>query len=343
MNKLKINNIIMEKKLEEQNIIIEKYINKNNEEKIRKYNKGKLLKKGVFSQTFEFINLDNFHISSGKIFPKSKDDNANTKKNYFITEKNIIKSLHHPNIVKLENFFEDSENSYLLFEFCPYGNLKDLLNKRKKLTELEVKYYLLQIVSALKYLRNNKVIHRNLKLENILISDKMIIKLSDFHLGAKLKSDEERRTKNLGSPNYMAPEIIEKKNGYSYEVDIWALGVIIYCLIIGKAPFDSPNIDEACEKIKIGKYFFPEDSVISDPAKDLIQNLLLLDPNKRLKLDEILSHAFLNLNINIPKTLPEYTLKEPPKFDFIKQYEGDNKYNIIIKTISMLIMKRMKK
>ena len=196
------------------------------------------------------------------------------------------------------------------------------------ITELEVKYYLFQIVNALKYLKNNKIIHRNLKLQNILISDKMNVKLSDFHLAAKLDSDKEIRSLRIGSPNYMAPEIIDiTDNGYSYEVDIWALGVIIYFLTIGKTPFGSKTIEETYQNIKLGKYFFPEDSEISENAKDLIQKLLLLDPNKRLKLDEILNHNFLKLNINIPRTLPEYTLKKPPKIEFIKEYDQDNKNN----------------
>lgn len=114
--------------------------------------------------------------------------------------------------------------------------MNELLRRRKRLTELEVQCYLMQIISSLKYLHQNRVIHRDLKLGNLFLNDKMEIKLGDFGLATKLEFEGERKRTICGTPNYIAPEILDGKNGHSYEVDFWSLGVIIYALLIGKVP-----------------------------------------------------------------------------------------------------------
>ena len=155
-----------------------------------------------------------------------------------MSEIKIHRSLHHTNIVKFEHFFEDSANIYMLLELCKNKSLVELLKRRKRLHELEVRCYTIQICNAIKYMRSKKVIHRDLKLGNIMLTENMVVKICDFGLAAKLETDDERKRTVCGTPNYMAPEILEGKQGHSYEVDIWALGVIIYTLIIGKPPFE---------------------------------------------------------------------------------------------------------
>ena len=196
------------------------------------------------------------------------------------------------------------------------------MQNRKTLTELEIKYYLIQLINALKYLKDKKIVHRNLKLENILISNKMKIKICGFHLAAHLKSIEEKLTISIGTPNYIAPEKLD--HNYSFESDIWSLGIILYTLIIGKKPFEQKSITETYRAIKIGKYSFPEDCQISEDLKDLIQKILVVDVNKRIKLEEILNHNFLKYKNNIPVSLPISTLRNPPDIEFIKQYENNN-------------------
>ncbi len=103
-----------------------------------------------------------------------------------------------------------------------------------------------------------------------MINDTMDLKLGDFGLATKLDFDGERKRTICGTPNYIAPEVLEGKNGHSYEVDIWSLGVIIYTLIIGKPPFETANVKTTYEKIRKNSYKFPEHVAISDVAKDLI-------------------------------------------------------------------------
>ena len=308
-----------EKAAENQSIIEEKITKGNGEVQIKKYIKGRLLGKGGFAKCYEFINQETQHSSAAKIIPKKSLVKSRAKQK-LISEIKIHKSLHHPNIVAFEHYFEDSENVYLLIEICLNQTLNELLKRRKKLTELEVQCYAVQIIKALKYLHTHRVIHRDLKLGNLFISDKMEIKVGDFGLATKLEFDGERKRTVCGTPNYIAPEILEGKAGHSYEVDVWSLGVIMYTLIIGKPPFETNNVKETYKRIKSGNYSFPEHAIISEPAKDLIQSILVLDPYKRPKLDEILAHDFFNMGVSIPKTMQQSTLACPPSLNYIKQY-----------------------
>ena len=308
-----------EKQAENQSIVEEKITKVNGEVQIRKYIKGRLLGKGGFAKCYEFINQETEHSSAAKVIPKKSLVKSRAKQK-LISEIKIHKSLHHPNIVAFEHYFEDSENVYLLIEICHNQTLNELLKRRKKLTELEVQCYSNQIIKALKYLHSHRVIHRDLKLGNLFISEKMEIKVGDFGLATKLEFDGERKRTVCGTPNYIAPEILEGKTGHSYEVDVWSLGVIMYTLIIGKPPFETNNVKETYKRIKMGNYSFPENAVISEPAKDLIQSILVLDPHKRPKLDEILKHDFFNIGVSIPKTMQQSTLACPPSLNYIRQY-----------------------
>ena len=318
-----------EKPTENQTIIEEKITKTNGEIQTQKYIKGRLLGKGGFAKCYEFINTETNHSSAAKVIPKKSLIKSRAKQK-LISEIKIHKSLHHPNIVAFEHYFEDSENVYLLIEICYHQTLNELLKRRKKLTELEVQCYSVQIIKALKYLHSHRVIHRDLKLGNLFISEKMEMKIGDFGLATKLEFDGERKRTVCGTPNYIAPEILEGKNGHSYEVDIWSFGVIMYTLIIGKPPFETNNVKETYKRIKNKDYTFPPNAVISIPAKELIQSILVLDPMKRPTLDEILQSDFFNMGISIPKTMQSSTLACPPSLSYIRQFIPDTAPNGIV-------------
>lgn len=239
-----------------------------------------------------------------------------------MSEIKIHKSLHHPNIVQFGHFFEDSENVYILLEMCQNQTMNELLRKRKRLIELEVQCYLLQIIAGIKYLHQHRVIHRDLKLGNLFLTDKMEIKLADFGLATKLEFDGDRKRTVCGTPNYIAPEILEGKHGHSYEVDIWSLGVIIFTLLIGKPPFETSKVKTTYRRIKDNAYGFPEHILISDEARDLVTRILNLDPLRRPTLDQILNHRFLR-GKRVPKLLPASTTTCPPPASFVKLYVDD--------------------
>ena len=316
--------------VEETNSIIEEKIQKNtNEFQIKKYRKIRLLGKGGFARCYEVLDEETNHYSAAKVIPKKNLIKSRAKQK-LISEIKIHKSVQHENIVKFEHYFEDVENVYILTELCHNQTLNDLLKRRKRLTELEVQYYVLQMVKALKYLHNLKIIHRDLKLANMFLSENMQLKIGDFGLAIKLEFEGERRRSLCGTPNYIAPEILDGKTGHSFEVDIWSIGVCMYILLIGKPPFETNNRKETYKRIRDRNFSFPPDAVISKPAKELIENILVLQPYKRPSLDEILKSDFMNMGKSIPKTMPQSTLACPPTINYIKEYMPNIDSNGII-------------
>jgi polo-like kinase 1 len=306
-------------------IIIEKLPFKsksnNNQEKTRKYIKGRLLGKGGFAKCYELICQDNNKVFAAKMLPQS-NITTDRQRQKLMTEIKIHKSLHHQKIVAFEHVFEDTTNVYILLELCQNQTLNELFVRRKRLTEVEVQCYIFQLIKALQYLHSHRVIHRDLKLGNLFLNDKMELKVGDFGLATKLDFVGERKKTVCGTPNYIAPEVLYG-SGHSYEVDIWAVGVIIYTLLIGKPPFETRDVKTTYSKIKKGEFSFPVTSKISLAAKNLIKKILIVDPKRRPTLNDILSDEFLNQGIAIPKLLPISTLALPPPIDYIQKYIPD--------------------
>lgn len=169
-------------------------------------------------------------------------------------------------------------------------------------------------------MHSNRVIHRDLKLGNLFVTSEMRVKVGDFGLAAKLNFEDERRRTVCGTPNYIAPEVLESKLGHSYEVDIWSFGVIIYTMIIGRPPFETSDVKATYKRIKQGTYTYPEGTEISIQAKDLIARILKLDPKRRPSIDMILDHPFFHRGNKIPRLLPTSTLACPPSQTYMSQF-----------------------
>ena len=165
-------------------------------------------------------------------------------------------------------------------ELCKNKTLKDLLKLRKQLTEIEVKSYVFQIMEALKYMHSNKVIHRNLELGNLFLTENIELKLGGFSSAVKLEKEGEKRKTICGSTNYLPPEMANKKR-HSYEVDIWSLGIILYTLLIGKTPFEDKDDKSTIKNIKLNSYSFLDNVIISEAGKNLIAQILILDRKKK--------------------------------------------------------------
>ena len=298
-------------------ILIEEKI--NNSDKVVKYERGKFLGKGGFAKCYEMKRVDTGKFYAAKVFVK-KDLSNNRSRKKLINEIKLHKKLHHQNIVNFEHFFEDKENVYILLELCSNQTLNELVKRRKRLTEIEVQCYLLQIIKALKYIHSHRIIHRDLKLGNLFITQKLELKLGDFGLAAKLDYDGQRRRTVCGTPNYIAPEILEKKNGHSYEVDIWSLGVVAYTMLFGKPPFETSDVKQTYKRIKMNSYTFPENIKVDPSAKKLISSILNLDPSKRPSLDAIIDHDFFKIYHSVPVVMPLSTLACPPSQAYIAQF-----------------------
>lgn len=207
-------------------------------------------------------------------------------------EVKIHSSLRHANVVRFSHFFEDAHSYYMLLELCHNQSFSELMKRRKRLTEPEVQYYMLQILDALDYLHSIGVIHRDLKLGNILLDRNMCIKIGDLGLAAKLADPEERKRTLCGTPNYIAPEILENKHGHSFQVDIWSTGVVLYTLLVGRPPYESRDVKSTYKRILANSFAFPESVKVSDAAKDLIRAMLQTKPERRPSVSEIRQHRF---------------------------------------------------
>eukprot|EP01113_Clastostelium_recurvatum_P039413 TRINITY_DN6009_c0_g3_i1.p1 TRINITY_DN6009_c0_g3~~TRINITY_DN6009_c0_g3_i1.p1 ORF type:complete len:762 (+),score=178.64 TRINITY_DN6009_c0_g3_i1:275-2560(+) len=271
-------------------VVEEKIIDRYGNVSFRRYLRGKFLGKGGFARCYEMKDLDTNKVYAGKIIAKSTLVKTRARQK-LTTEIKIHRSLSHKHIVKFVHFFEDAENVYILLEVCGQKSMMELLKRRKRLSEMEVRFYMRQIIEATMYMHGNRVIHRDLKLGNLFLHE-MQIKIGDFGLAAKLDHEGQRKKTICGTPNYIAPEVIDGKNGHSYEVDVWSFGVIIYTLIIGKPPFETNDVKTTYERIKANVYDFPDSVPISDAAKKLIRSILHPVPERRPSLPEILQHPF---------------------------------------------------
>ena len=303
----------------EELVVVEEKIVRNNGETITKtYHKGRYLGKGGFARCYEFTSAETNKITAAKIIPKSTLTRSSAKRK-LMSEIKIHRSLHNSNIVGFEHFFEDSENVYILLELCTNQTMNELLKRRKRLAEIEVQCYLLQIISGLNYLHGHKIIHRDLKLGNFFISDNMEVKLGDFGLAAVIRHAGEKRKTICGTPNYIAPEVLDGQ-GHSYEVDVWAVGIVAYTLLVGKPPFETTEAQTTYRRIKMNAFSYPENIILSDVSKDLINRILITDPASRLTLSQIQQHEFFHQGNNIPKVLPASMLACPPPINFLRMH-----------------------
>merc|ERR1719210_2900542 len=248
-------------------------------------------------------------ITAGKIVPKSLLTKSHQKEK-MSQEIRLHKAVAHEHLVKLYSYFEDPNFVYIVLEICRKKSLMELHKRRKAVTEPETRYFLMQILLGCKYLHENKIIHRDLKLGNVFLNDHMEVKIGDFGLATKVDYDGERKRTLCGTPNYIAPEVLGKK-GHSYEVDVWSLGCILYTLLVGKPPFETQTLKDTYNRIKKNEYHVP--SRVGPLAKNLIQKLRH-EPNKRPSVAEILQDDFMTMGY-LPPRLPVSCLTMAPRFD----------------------------
>mmetsp|Transcript_109011 Transcript_109011/g.188733 ORF Transcript_109011/g.188733 Transcript_109011/m.188733 type:complete len:915 (-) Transcript_109011:2719-5463(-) len=273
---------------------------------VRKYQKGKFLGKGGFAKCYEVTDCDSGRISAAKVIDKKILVKPKTQAK-LRSEIKIHSMLNHKHIVHFERYFEDESFVYIILEICSQQTLMELQRRKKQLSEVEAQYIMLQTLDAVKYMHKNSIIHRDLKLGNLFLNENLDLKIGDFGLAAEVEFGERKRT-ICGTPNYIAPEILDGKCGHSFEVDVWSLGVILYTLLVGKPPFETSNVKTTYKKIKTVNYSFPETLHISSTARHLIRRILQSQPEHRPSLADIEADAFFatappNLVMNPPWTL----------------------------------------
>ena len=241
---------------------------------------------------------------------------------YFENELRILKDLHHPNIVHLEDVKKDDKYYYIVMEFVNGGSLTDCLKKYQKkygksFPEEIVQYLMRQIVDAIKFIHKRNIIHRDLKLDNIMVNfdndnDKnnlnmmrAKVKIIDFGFATKLTPDKNNLAQTaLGSPINMDPLILNvmakkgkdlKQLGYDDKADIWSLGTICYELLIGKTVFNAETMNDLVQKVESGNYHVP--TSLSREMVSFLNSMLQYDGSKRLNAEELSKHAFLTKDV----------------------------------------------
>ena len=290
---------------------------------------------GAFGTCYLYTSLEDWQKYAAKIVPKdklNKDKNKQSIKEEITTQQ----GLKYEKIVSVKSYSEDDKNVYIILELCKNRSLEDLIKSRGYLYEFEARNYIFQLIQGLKYLHQRKIIHRDLKTNNLLLDDKLELKIGDFGLIGKLNKEKERKHTRCGTPIYMAPEVIKgTEKGYSFEVDIWSMGVIMYHILTGKYPFYSDKNDdhnELYKKILDGHFDFPEKPVLSNTAKNLIQQILVKEQKKRPGLDQILYHDFFHIG-SFPMFIDPLTLNSKKDLEEkYKDYISKDKNNLFIKS-----------
>ena len=283
--------------------------------------------KGKFATVFLGIHEETGQKVSIKQLKKSE---LNTD-NLLIKEINIQKKLFHPYLTQMYCVIEKSDDIYIISEYCSKGDIiKNLLEKGTFDESFSCKIFQ-QIISSLEYLHKNNICHRDIKPENILLTEKLDAKLTDFGLSRYFKKNELLNS-SCGSPIYAAPEMLEGKSYDGTKIDIWSLGISLYTMVCGELPFvvdDENDIYILMDKIIKGNYNIPE--FLSNECKDLIKNMLVTDPDKRITLEQIKNHKWVNkFNFNYMKS-PGINIDEcflPIDIYLIKDICGKNEIKI---------------
>lgn len=230
-----------------------------------------------------------------KFLHKNQVTDSNQEK-FVFNEIDICSSLDHPLTLGLQHVAQDAHLIYLFFEFCHRGSLSDLLGANRRLDRPTAEFVLAQLVLAVEYLHASHIVHRDLKPDNVLFADDGFVKLSDFGLSKRMHKQEKTMTM-CGTDLYMAPEIIlrNEKGGYGMAVDWWALGIILYELVVGKTPFEHVDSGQVMKKIVQEKIKFAKD--FDAEAKHLIKKLTKSEPAKRYgstpeTMQKIKKHSF---------------------------------------------------
>ncbi|EAR82389.1 calmodulin-domain kinase (macronuclear) [Tetrahymena thermophila SB210] len=304
----------------------------------------KILGSGTYGNVYKAKKKDSKIVRAVKQIPKSKVKNAER----FKREIEIMRTLDHPNIIKLYETFEDERNIYLVMEVCEGGELFDRIIEKGRFTEIEARSIFSQIMQAINYCHNNGIAHRDLKPENFLFltkHDDSPIKVIDFGLSKNFDNKQAMKTK-AGTPYYISPEVLE--GNYDESCDIWSAGVILYILLSGVPPFFGDDDSEILASVKKGFYTFdiPEFEGISNSAKDLIQNMVT-KPEKRFKADQVLSHPWMKedikqknkqlpLNFNALKNFTQHHKLKKVALSFIASQLSENEISDLGKLFRQL-------
>ncbi len=262
-----------------------------------------MLGKGAFGK----VNLGMHKLTGKMVAIKSISKEYLTdesSKRKVMQEFSFLKMMRHPSVIRLYETFESKKHILFIIELCAGGDLLNYVRKRRKLKEETAKFVFRQLMEGLQYCHSKSILHRDIKLDNMLLNGVGDLKICDFGVSRCVKRGE-RMTEQCGTPAYIAPEILRDKGYEGFAVDIWSAGVALYAMLYGTVPFKGGDMKELQRQILRGKFSL-KDSVSAE-ARDLIRRMLDCDPHKRATIPEIFAHPWMQ---NIVRHISLFTEAE---------------------------------
>jgi 5'-AMP-activated protein kinase, catalytic alpha subunit len=285
------------------------------------YRAGKMLGRGAFGK----VNLGMHKLTRKLVAIKSINKeylSEEKQRNKVMHEVNLLLKLRHESVVKLYETFQTSRHIMLVMELCAGGDLLNFVRKRKKLDENIARVLFKQIIEGIGYIHSKKILHRDIKLDNILLDGKGRVKIADFGVSKTVQKGEVMKEQS-GTPAYIAPEIIRDKGYKGFKADLWSAGVVLFALLYGTVPFKANNMKDLHAQIMEARYNMKDE--ISESAKSLIRGLLNVDPHKRLSVTQVLQHEWLAGTEFLSKDIfndeekevirSEFTYNDPSRFN----------------------------
>eukprot|EP00063_Salmo_salar_P083888 XP_014058723.1 PREDICTED: calcium/calmodulin-dependent protein kinase type II subunit gamma isoform X3 [Salmo salar] len=253
------------------------------------------LGKGAFSVVRRCVKKSNGQEFAAKIINTKKLSARDHQK--LEREARICRLLKHPNIVRLHESISEEGFHYLVFDLVTGGELFEDIVAREYYSEADASQCINQILESVHHMHQHDIVHRDLKPENLLLASKLkgaAVKLADFGLAIEVQGDEQAWFGFAGTPGYLSPEVL-RKDPYGKPVDIWACGVVLYILLVGYPPFWDEDQHKLYQQIKAGAYDFPspEWDTVTPEAKNLINQMLTINPTKRITADQALKHPWV--------------------------------------------------
>ena len=268
---------------------------KKEKEKEKEYRIGNyLIKKTLGQGTFGKVKLGIYLPSQEKVAIKilekdrilEIDDEIRVNREF-----DMLAQFNHPNVILVAEIFESPDSFFSVMEFCEGGELFNFIVKNRRLSEEEAAFFYYQLINGLEYIHSLGIVHRDLKPENLLLTKDYLLKIIDFGLSNYFKKGQkELLVTPCGSPCYASPEMVAGKRYNGFKIDIWSTGIILYAMLCGYLPFEDKDNEILFEKILECKLEFPR--YISETSKDLIEKILVTDPDKRISIPEIKKHPF---------------------------------------------------
>ena len=310
------------------NGILTNISNKVYETKIDYYKIGKVIGKGAFGKVNLAINrLTGKFVALKSINKTYMTDESSLKK--IMQEYNILKRARHQNIVRLYESFDTDSHTVYVMEVCGGGDLLTYVRRRRKLKEDLAKHVFRQLVQGLTYVHSKRVLHRDIKLDNILLTSEGDVKICDFGVSKLVQSKNQIQHEQCGTPAYIAPEVFKGKGYKGFQSDVWSAGVVLYAMLFGTVPFKATNMGELQQQIINVQCSWGQPGDISEGALSMLKRILEADPNKRLTPQQIMIDPWMQLTEQQISKIEVFTQHEKEKiisdFEYYNQKKEDGK------------------